>query len=127
MVVGAASVMAPLRRTRARFRRVRLACASQCLRRLRVNLRRHCVSGGKLSGVLAALFALSAAPALATPLERDSAGRLLAPVAINGSGPYRLVLDTGANRTAVTPEVARELGLTHRPAEEVLSVSGAMQ
>jgi predicted aspartyl protease len=33
-----------------------------------------------------------------------------APVYINGKGPFRLVLDTGANRTAVVPALANRLG-----------------
>jgi len=41
----------------------------------------------------------------------DRIGRLLVPVTINGQGPFRFVLDTGANRTVLTPQLARHLGL----------------
>ena len=45
------------------------------------------------------------------PTLRDRLGRIWAPVFINGQGPYRLVLDTGASHSAVIAEVAQELGL----------------
>jgi predicted aspartyl protease len=41
----------------------------------------------------------------------DRIGRLLVPVTINGQGPFRFVLDTGANRTVLTPQLAAHLGL----------------
>jgi len=50
-------------------------------------------------------------PRYVAPTTRDRIGRIWAPVLINGEGPYRLVLDTGASRPAVTRAVADELGL----------------
>jgi predicted aspartyl protease len=50
-------------------------------------------------------------PRYVAPTTRDRIGRIWAPVLINGKGPYRLVLDTGASRPAVTSAVADELGL----------------
>jgi predicted aspartyl protease len=41
----------------------------------------------------------------------DLIGRLLVPVTINGQGPFRFVLDTGANRSVLTPQLAAHLGL----------------
>jgi len=41
----------------------------------------------------------------------DRIGRLLVPVTINGQGPFRFVLDTGANRSVLTPQLAAHLGL----------------
>jgi predicted aspartyl protease len=38
-------------------------------------------------------------------------GHIFVPVTIDGHGPYRFLLDTGANTTIVCAEVARELGL----------------
>lgn len=49
-------------------------------------------------------------PRYVAPTRRDRIGRIWAPVLLNGQGPYRLVLDTGANRSAVIPRVAEELG-----------------
>jgi len=50
-------------------------------------------------------------PRYVAPTTRDRIGRIWAPVSINGKGPYRLVLDTGASRSAVTQQVAEELRL----------------
>lgn len=48
-------------------------------------------------------------PRYVAPTTRDRIGRIWAPVLINGEGPYRLVLDTGASHSAVTPRVAADL------------------
>ena len=40
-------------------------------------------------------------PEFATPTTLDRAGRIVAPVEINGRGPFRFILDTGANRSAM--------------------------
>jgi predicted aspartyl protease len=50
-------------------------------------------------------------PRFAAPTLRDRIGRVWAPVLINGRGPYRLVLDTGATHSAVIPQVATSLGI----------------
>jgi predicted aspartyl protease len=42
---------------------------------------------------------------------RDRIGRIWAPVLINGQGPFRMVLDTGASDSAITAPVAQALGL----------------
>lgn len=76
--------------------------------------------------LLAAAFTAFAPAAHAyTALERDESGRMLAPVTLNGSGPYRLILDTGANRTVVAPHVAEALGLDpHHAQTPLLGVVG---
>jgi hypothetical protein len=50
-------------------------------------------------------------PRYVAPTLRDSIGRIWAPVLINGKGPFRLVLDTGASKSALLPRVARALGV----------------
>ncbi len=50
-------------------------------------------------------------PRYVAPTRRDQIGRIWAPVYINGKGPFRLVLDSGASRSGVTARVARALGL----------------
>src|SRR6185312_9794284 len=50
-------------------------------------------------------------PKYVAPTLRDRIGRIWAPVLINGKGPFRLVLDTGASHSAVTAGVARALGI----------------
>jgi predicted aspartyl protease len=47
----------------------------------------------------------------AAPTRLDRVGRVLAPVHINGHGPFRFVIDTGANRSAVSAALAERLGL----------------
>jgi hypothetical protein len=49
-------------------------------------------------------------PRFVAPTEHDKIGRIWAPVLINGKGPFRLALDTGATNSAVTADVARALG-----------------
>jgi Aspartyl protease len=50
-------------------------------------------------------------PRFVAPTRRDRIGRIWAPVLIDGKGPYRLVLDTGANRSAITARTAELMGL----------------
>jgi hypothetical protein len=49
-------------------------------------------------------------PRYVAPTRRDQIGRIWAPVLINGRGPFRLVLDTGASSSVVTAMVALALG-----------------
>jgi len=50
-------------------------------------------------------------PRYAAPTLRDRIGRVWVPVTINGQGPFRLVLDTGATASAIVNPVAERLGL----------------
>lgn len=50
-------------------------------------------------------------PRFVAPTRRDRIGRIWAPVLIDGKGPYRLVLDTGANHSAITARTAQMMGL----------------
>lgn len=50
-------------------------------------------------------------PKYVAPTLRDRIGRIWAPVLIDGKGPFRLVLDTGASHSAVTAAVVAALGL----------------
>jgi hypothetical protein len=50
-------------------------------------------------------------PRYVSPTRRDEIGRIWAPVMINGHGPFRLVLDTGASHSAITALVALALGI----------------
>ena len=59
----------------------------------------------------------------ASPTRLDHIGRILAPVMVNGQGPFRFIVDTGASRSTVSPRLAQTLGLT--PAAELpLKVNG---
>ena len=59
-------------------------------------------------------------PRYAAPTVRDRIGRIWAPVLINGAGPFRLVLDTGATHSAVTAQVALALGIALTDSDQVL-------
>lgn len=64
------------------------------------------------------------ADAAAGPTTNDRRGRMVAPVTINGQGPFRFIVDTGANRSALSQGLAVELGLTSTASGEVHSVYG---
>jgi len=51
----------------------------------------------------------------AAPTRVDRAGRVLAAVTINGHGPFRFILDTGANSSALAPRLVEALGLPNDP------------
>ena len=59
-------------------------------------------------------------PQFVAPTKRDRIGRIWAPVLINGKGPFRLVLDTGATHSALTAEAAEALGLPQSATEQMV-------
>jgi hypothetical protein len=59
---------------------------------------------------LAEVVVQTTEPKFVAPTRRDRIGRIWAPVLIDGKGPFRLVLDTGANRSAITARTAELLG-----------------
>ncbi|MFM9853993.1 MAG: retropepsin-like aspartic protease [Sphingomonadaceae bacterium] len=73
------------------------------------------------------------APAPASPADAatdvatgvDQALRLTVPVMINGQGPFQFVIDTGADRTVVSTEVADRLGLPSAGKARLHSLGGA--
>jgi hypothetical protein len=60
---------------------------------------------------LAEILVEAREPRYVAPTRRDQIGRIWAPVFINGRGPFRLVLDTGASHSAITAMVALALGI----------------
>jgi hypothetical protein len=50
-------------------------------------------------------------PLFEADARADRIGRVLVPVLVNGRGPFQFVLDTGANRTVLTPRLVDQLGL----------------
>lgn len=54
----------------------------------------------------------------------DRLGRVVAPVSINNQGPFRFIVDTGANRSVVSRDLADRLGLVPEGSGEVHSVHG---
>jgi predicted aspartyl protease len=70
--------------------------------------------------VLDELAVTAAEPRFVAPTRRDKIGRIWAPVLINGKGPFRLVLDTGASHSALTARVAETLGIPVDPSHSVM-------
>jgi predicted aspartyl protease len=64
-------------------------------------------SSPTLSREQSSLFAL--------PTTRDHIGRVVVRATINGKGPFRFIVDTGATHSTITPDLVRTLGL--KPAE----------
>lgn len=60
-----------------------------------------------------------AGPLFAAPTRLDRIGRILAPVMINGRGPFRLMVDTGANKSVLTTRLVTALGLAITPDNQV--------
>ncbi len=59
-------------------------------------------------------------PRYVAPTRLDKIGRIWAPVTVNGQGPFRLVLATGASHSALTPRLAEALGVHADPAKSVM-------
>lgn len=48
----------------------------------------------------------------ACPTTLDHIGRVVVPVEVDGQGPFRFVIDTGASHSSISPGLVRKLGLT---------------
>ena len=66
--------------------------------------------GGSAEPPLSEVVVEAPEPRFVAKTTRDRIGRIWAPVLIDGKGPFRLVLDTGANHSAVIPSTAAALG-----------------
>lgn len=64
--------------------------------------------------VVVVLYCMGAVAAVAgndTPFSLGPQGGLLIPVAINGTGPFQMLLDTGANHSSIAEELARAVNV----------------
>src|SRR2546430_14245077 len=52
----------------------------------------------------------------ASPTRLDRIGRVVAPVMVDGRGPFRFIVDTGATHSTIAPHLAKLLKL--EPAEQ---------
>jgi predicted aspartyl protease len=68
-------------------------------------------------------------PLFAAPTRLDRIGRVMTHVMVNGKGPFRFVIDTGASRSTLAPHLARSLGLNNSPGRNVMlnGVTGAAE
>jgi predicted aspartyl protease len=67
-------------------------------------------AAGSAEPTLSEIVVEAPEPRFVAKTTRDRIGRIWAPVLIDGKGPFRLVLDTGANHSAVIPSTAAALG-----------------
>jgi hypothetical protein len=82
---------------------------------------------------VASLIALiTAGPAAAAdrtgssvPLAIDARGGVAVPVVVNGAGPFIFILDTGASRSVVSDDLAREIGAPVVAKSEVVTSAGS--
>jgi len=76
---------------------------------------------------LAEIIIQALEPRYVAPTRRDRIGRIWAPVYINGKGPFRMVLDTGASHSGVIAAVANALGmpLDQSPPVRLRGVTGS--
>ncbi len=78
---------------------------------------------------LLACGAQAAAPDPAVPEEiqggRDLNARMTVPVTLNGAGPYHFVVDTGAERTVLSRELASRMKLAPGRGVTILSITGS--
>jgi predicted aspartyl protease len=77
-----------------------------------------------LSGALA-----TPEPLFAAPTRLDRIGRVMTNVQVNGKGPFRFVIDTGASRSTLAPHLARALALKPSVGRNVMlnGVTGAAE
>jgi predicted aspartyl protease len=68
-------------------------------------------------------------PLFAAPTRLDRIGRVMTHVMVNGKGPFRFVIDTGASRSTLAPHLARSLGLSNSVGRNVMlnGVTGAAE
>jgi predicted aspartyl protease len=64
------------------------------------------------------------APSAAGVTANDTAGRAVALIRINGQGPFRFIIDTGANRSVLSQALATRLGLARSGEGVVHSIDG---
>jgi predicted aspartyl protease len=88
------------------------------------NLTPRVAGGEDLSGALR-----DPEPLFAAPTRIDRIGRVMTQVMINGKGPFRFVIDTGASRSTLAPHLARALNLQHSVGRNVIlnGVTGAAE
>lgn len=79
-----------------------------------------CIVAVPADEVVDAADALTQEPLFAAPTEFDRVGRIVAPVVINGRGPFNLLVDTGANSTTFSTKLADELGIDYRNSRSII-------
>ena len=57
-------------------------------------------------------------------IRKDTSDRMTVPVTVGGTGPFRFLVDTGADRTAISSDVAARLGLDTSVQASLHSLTG---
>ncbi len=72
---------------------------------------------------------LGDAPSAATTVEagEDQSNRMTVPVTVNGQGPFQFVIDTGADRTVISKELAEQLALPKSGTAKLHAMGGTGQ
>jgi predicted aspartyl protease len=87
--------------------------------------RRELLAGAGLGAALARFPAAASEPVI-VPLVYDAQGGLFVEARIDGREPVRLILDTGASRSAISAAYAEELGLETVDGGEVEGTAGVV-
>jgi predicted aspartyl protease len=74
--------------------------------------------------VLQEVIVQTTEPRFVAPTRRDRIGRIWAPVLIDGKGPYRMVLDTGATGSAISARAMESLDIAPGATTRVTGFTG---
>lgn len=66
----------------------------------------------------------SVTQAVEVKIRKDTSDRMTVPVSVGGTGPFRFLVDTGADRTAISSAVAAQLGLDTSEQASLHSLTG---
>jgi predicted aspartyl protease len=69
----------------------------------------------------------AAAKAVPFRLARPDKPLILLETKVNGKGPYRFVLDTGAGMTMISPELAKKVEVRRDEAQKAVGAGGSVQ
>jgi len=93
----------------------------------------------RIQGLAAALFVAAPAfaatpgqvvgdaPATTVTAGEDQSRRMTVPVSVNGQGPFQFVIDTGADRTVISKELAEQLALPKSGTAKLHAMGGSAQ
>lgn len=84
------------------------------------------VLGAMLATAAGAQEAAVPVPAQIVSLAADTSSRMTVPVLLDGRGPYRFIVDTGAERTVISDRLAAALALRSAGTARLHAVTGMM-
>jgi len=70
------------------------------------------------------LFGAQSNASAAAPMTLQQDGHYTTPVSVNGEGPFDFIVDTGAQRSVISRDLANRLGLSMLPGATVKATSG---